>query len=236
VLRKCSGVVALTTLPLAAYLYVLGPDIVRVLLGDQWDAAGRTFQILVLGLLFRTSYVIFDAVASATGAVYRVAWRTWLTGLTVVGGAVVGSMWGVTGVAVAVLGAYAVNWAVMAHLALRITGLSQRDFVTTHGPGVLSGGLVAAMSWATLALTDRLGAMPLVDTVAAALTAGLVLICAWGWAPRFFLGPDGIWMVGLFGNRFRSVFGRGVRPAPDPARQSAPYDERPGATEPVAPR
>ena len=94
-----SGLIALIVLPLFAPVILLAPELIRVVLGPHWQPAIAPFQILAIGMLFRTSYKISDSIARSTGAVYRRAWRQVYYALFVVIGAWIGQHWGIAGVA-----------------------------------------------------------------------------------------------------------------------------------------
>ena len=96
---RAVALIALLVLPLSAALILLAPEVVRVALGPRWGLAVAPFQILGIGMLFRTSYKMSDSIARSTGAVYRRAWRQVIYAALVVVGAWVGQHWGIAGVA-----------------------------------------------------------------------------------------------------------------------------------------
>ena len=96
---RAIGVVAMVTLPLSGVLAVLAPELVHVALGKRWVGMIPPFQILVLSLMFRTSYKISDSVALAFGAMRPRAARQAAYAVAVALGSMVGSAWGLTGVA-----------------------------------------------------------------------------------------------------------------------------------------
>ena len=55
-----------------------------------------------LALLVRTTYRVSDALARATGAVYRRAWRHWVHAAAIMGFAWVGQHWGLAALSVGV--------------------------------------------------------------------------------------------------------------------------------------
>src|SRR5258708_26793928 len=143
--RRGVATMALITLPLSALLVVLAPEAVPALLGPKWTPVIVPFQILTLGIFLRTSYRISDVVARATGAVYRRAWRQAIYLACVVAGGWFGRHWGIAGVALGVLGALAVNYLLMAHLGLRLAGLSWRRFGQAHLHALLTAAVVAVL-------------------------------------------------------------------------------------------
>src|SRR6266550_4064251 len=214
---------ALVTLPLSALLVVLAPEAVPVLLGPKWTPVIVPFQILTLGIFLRTSYRISDVVARATGAVYRRAWRQATYMLCVVAGAWFGRRWGIAGVALGVLGALAVNYLLMAHLGLRLAGLSWRRFWQAHLHALVTAAVVAALVGGLAPLLRAWG----VPDIAVLVTAGglglggtLLLVRA---APRVFLGADGLWLLEQVR---RLVSSRGApSAATSPAAASLPGEE-----------
>src|SRR5690606_444762 len=143
------AVIAAVMLPPSVAIVTLGPEIIRVALGPQWDAAVVPFQILAVGMLFRTSYKMSDSVSRATGAVYRRAWRQVVYAVLVICGALVGQRWGIPGVAIAVVVALGANFMLMAHLSLSVTGLSWREFAAVHLPPAALAATCAPVVWGT---------------------------------------------------------------------------------------
>lgn len=119
---RTSSLVALVTVPAAVLLFVLAPEVVHVLLGDQWDAVVLPVQLFALVLLPRTSYKISTSLTRATGAVYRAAWRQWLYAAEVVVFALVGAhLWGVNGVAAGASLAIVLHFLVMLRFSARVS-------------------------------------------------------------------------------------------------------------------
>ena len=72
--------VAIIGLPLGAFLAVVAPDLVSVLLGPQWAAAGAPLAILSVGLIFHLNQQVIGSIAAATGPCIRRrgGTRSWL--------------------------------------------------------------------------------------------------------------------------------------------------------------
>ncbi|QXT39452.1 lipopolysaccharide biosynthesis protein [Gymnodinialimonas ceratoperidinii] len=93
---------ALVQIPTTIMLIVAAPEVIAVLMGDQWDAVVLPFQILISALYFRTAYKFVGTILRASGKVfYNAAWQ-WSYALLVVIGAVAGMAWGLEGVATGV--------------------------------------------------------------------------------------------------------------------------------------
>ena len=184
--------VGLVTLPTGVVAAVLAPELVTVAFGSRWQALVPAFQVLILGMMFRMSSRMSESLARATGRVYRRAWRQWLYAALVFLGAMVGQRWGITGVALGVLGALLANYLLMAHLSLSVAGISWRRFTQVQLPALKSTLIIGGITGATMAAARGLGLPALAGliagVVAAAGTAGLMV-----WlAPAFTLGEYGI--------------------------------------------
>lgn len=193
--RRGVSLIAIVMLPLSIFFYLAAPAIVLIILGSAWVTAVKPFQWLALGLLFRTSCRMSDALARANGFVYQRAWRQGLYAVLVIGGAWVGHFWGIAGSAVGVLIALCVNFFLMAQLSLRITEISWKTFFGAHIPAILlasSSGLVVHISSVLAHLSGVPNLILLTCSSAAVILNVIFLAYAW---PQFFLGQDGLWMI-----------------------------------------
>lgn len=184
--------IALVTLPAGVLMALLAPDLVVVAFGTRWEALIPPFQVLALGMMFRTSYRMSDSLSRATGRVYRRAWRQAFYAALVFLGALVGQRWGVAGVAVGVLCALLINYLLMAHLSLSVVGISWLQFARVQLPGLGLTVVIGAVALGASVGMRHLGLPPwarlLFGSLAAATVAGLV---AW-LAPSVTLGEYGI--------------------------------------------
>jgi PST family polysaccharide transporter len=209
------GLIALIVLPLFAPVIVLAPELIRVVLGPHWQPAIAPFQILAIGMLFRTSYKISDSIARSTGAVYRRAWRQVFYALFVVIGAWIGQHWGIAGVAWGTLVALTFNFFLMASLSLDVAETTWQAFWKVHQPALLLTLASFPLVWAVATGARALGLPPLVVLLGAGAT--LLTTCvglAWR-MPGIFLGTEGQWMF----TTLRTFVAKPVgQPASSPAR------------------
>ncbi len=192
---RAVGLIALIVLPVSAVLVVTAPEVVRLLLGPKWTGVVAPFQIFAAGMLLRTSYKISDAMVRAKGAVYRRAWRQAVYALCVLAAAWIGQRWGLSGVALGVTGAIAVNYVLMAHLSLNLTRLSWMAFWRAHLPGLCLGGVVGIESVAVVGALRNWGTPPALTVAGAGVLVLVSLPLLLWWAPDPFLGRDGSWMM-----------------------------------------
>jgi len=187
-----TAVLALVTLPVGVVAAVLAPELVAVVFGSRWAGLVAPFQVLALGMMFRTCYRMSDSLSRATGKVYSRAWRQGLFGVLVFLGAFVGQTQGLVGVASGVLLAFFVNYLWMAQLSLEITQVSWARFIQVQLPAVRMSAVLGTVTMATMLGMRRTGLPPAAGLAAGVLVAmGSGLLAAW-LAPVFALGHDGV--------------------------------------------
>ena len=207
--------VALVTLPAGVVAALLAPELVLVAFGSKWAALVPPFQVLALGMMFRTSYRMSDSLSRATGKVYRRAWRQALYAASVFLGAWVGQFWGVTGVAIGVLVALLINYLLMAQLSLSVGGITWLRFLAVQLPAVRLTLIVGGVTFAVAAGSRHLNLPPVVGLVAGSAAAlGAGLLAAW-LSPKLALGEHGM----RIRETLRSYWRARWRPAP--IRESA---------------
>ena len=189
---RAIGVVAMVTLPLSGVLAVLAPELVHVALGKRWVGMIPPFQILVLSLMFRTSYKISDSIALAFGAMRPRAARQLAYAAAVAVGSLIGSHWGLTGVAAGVALAVVLNFFMMLQLALKLTGIPPSQVLAVHVRHAVVSIPIVAMAYLATVL-DR--TMRLHDFLVLMLgfgAAGAVALIMW-WRFRRVFGDDADW-------------------------------------------
>jgi PST family polysaccharide transporter len=186
-----TALLALLTLPAGVVAAILAPELVVVAFGPRWEAAVSPFQVLALGMMFRTSYRMSDSLSRATGRVYRRAWRQGLYAALVFLGAWLGQYRGVTGVAAGVLCALFLNYLIMAQLSLSVGQISWPQFVQAQLPAVRLTMLVGAVTLAIAEGTRHLGLPPLAGLLGGSLGAAITAVVAAALAPKLALGEQG---------------------------------------------
>ena len=215
--RRAIALLTLVFLPLSLALVLLAPEVVQLLLGPRWTPAIAPFQVLAVGMMFRSNSRIADALARATGAVYRRAWRQILYAALVVGGAWVGQRWGITAVAGAVLLAILVNFVTMTHLSLTNARMRWADLFAAQLPGILVTALTLIPGWLAITLLRHWEAPSLVVLIGGGgIMAATALLAVFS-APATFLGADGQWIIDTmraFVGKFRPSQVGPTSPAP----------------------
>lgn len=187
------AIVALISLPTSAFLWVVAPEFIPVILGPAWGEVVLPFRLFTISLMFRMSSKISDACIKAAGVVYVWALLQFAYAALVVAGALIGQRWGVGGVAVCVSFAMAFDWLTMVQLSRSVTGLSWGRFAAVHSPAILLALVIGAAATvaAQAGRSAHLGNVPIL------LAAGLAAAAAAGGAswlrPGIFLGRHGTW-------------------------------------------
>jgi O-antigen/teichoic acid export membrane protein len=189
-----TAIVSLVTLPAGVVAAVLAPELVAVAFGNRWQALVPPFQVLALGMMFRTSYRMSDSLSRATGRVYRRAWRQAMYALQVFLGAWIGPRHGIAGVAVGVLGALFVNYILMAHLGLSVLQIRWPSFARVQLPALWLTMVVGTVTLAIMAGTRHLNLPPLAGLLAGLAAAISTSVLAILFAPGLVLGEHGMRM------------------------------------------
>jgi len=188
------GLTSFFLFPVSALLIVLAPEIIRILLGQQWGAAVVPFQILVTALTFRTAYKFIGTVLRATGAEFTYAAWQWTYALCIILSAFAGKAYGLAGVSVAValsitliylLGVVIVRW------RARISVLNS---VIALGRYLALGLALCGLLFSVKALLLPLG-LPALAIVAiicsVALLAGVIAF----WLLPILFGDERAWLI-----------------------------------------
>jgi PST family polysaccharide transporter len=198
--RQSLATIALTTLPVSGLLFVAAPEAVGVLLGDHWAAVIVPFRVLVVSLLFRTSYKMSDSLARASAATLNRAWRQWFYAASVIGGALLGTHYGIFGVAVGVSLAIIVNFFLMLQLSIAISGVSPQTLLIIHLRHLLVAVFTTSAAFLTITAA-RTFALPELARLAAASAAAAITWLLILWLVPALLGEELVWLVGILKNR-----------------------------------
>jgi O-antigen/teichoic acid export membrane protein len=191
---RATAALVLLMLPAGVVAAVLAPELVAVAFGSRWQALVPPFQVLALGMVLRSGIRMSDSLSRATGRVYRRAWRQWLYAGLVFLGAWAGLRWGVTGVAVGVLGALFINYLLMADLSLSVIQVSWTKFAQAQLPALRLTLVIGLATAATVAATRHFGLPPLVGLIAGSMASASTAVLMVSLAPSLALGEYGIGM------------------------------------------
>lgn len=143
--RRGVLLIGLLCMPFSAFIYVMAPEIINIMLGSNWQEVIMPLQILCFATFFRVGYKVNNTLALATGYVYNLSWRYAVNALLIVTGSYVGHYFGITGVAFGVLFALFCFYLLMTNLGIKISHISTKEIFVAHLPGLVLGLIVYAV-------------------------------------------------------------------------------------------
>ena len=195
--------------PLCAGVIVAAPHLIVGLYGDRWRGAVLPLQILASGGTLRAVYNLGAAVTYASGNVMAEVRRQAVLAVLLFAGAVIGTRWGIPGVAAGVLVGMVFMYFAMAHLSLGIVHGTWRGFFAAHLAGLTLGLQVGSVALVVRWIFERAGAgsLPTLLGITAASAATLPI--------SVYSLPDRLRPSDLF-----SRFGESISGLPVPVRRS----------------
>jgi len=142
-----AAVLGLVSAPLSALMVVLAPEIVGVVLGPKWAPTIVPFQLLTASVVLRNVYLMAYCLDGAMGAMRNRTLRDGIYALAVLMGSLIGTRFGLAGVATGVVVAIAVNYVVGAAMSLRMLGATWRAYARSQLPAFGLGLLTAAVAY-----------------------------------------------------------------------------------------
>jgi PST family polysaccharide transporter len=175
--------------PVMAGMAVSAPHLVRGLYGDAWIGAVRPLQVFCFVGLFRIAASPAGAVTHAAGRVYAELWRQGVYAMWVVGGAVIGARWGITGVALGVASAILYKYVAIMSLTLRIIDAPWSRLLGAHAPGLWLAGFVGLVALVTRHTLEAAGAGSLLIVCVVAMVSAASLLVGMHFLPDRFRPP-----------------------------------------------
>jgi PST family polysaccharide transporter len=159
--------------PVTGAMAIIAPHMVRAVYGSQWDDVVGPLQILCLAGYFRALYHLGGVVAQSVGQVYAELRRQVIYGVLVVVGALLGSPYGLPGVAVGVSLAIMFMFLSTAQLALRVTGTPWHVYCRVQLPALVTGGITCGIVLVVRLTLEALNASSMVITLVAVAASGV---------------------------------------------------------------
>lgn len=194
--RQSLAIIAMVTMPISGLLFVSAPEAVDVLLGDRWSAVVAPFQVLVLGLLFRTSYKMSDSLARASAATMNRAWRQWIYAGSVIAGALVGTRYGIIGVATGVSLAIVLNFLLMLQLSMVLSGVLAKSLLVIHMRHLLVALITTAAAYGAMTLARDAALPQILRLIVASSAAGATWLLLAVTVPKL-MGDELTWLLSI---------------------------------------
>lgn len=192
--RRSVALIVFLMAPVSVFLCIGAPEIVEVLLGDQWSATVAPLRILSVGLIARGAYKVSDTMSVSLGLAYARAARQGVYAALVLGGAALGTRWGVEGVAVAVTTAIVLNHLLMANLCLRHLETGWVGLVKAHWLAAFPSVVGTPVALAVAAVLRGGQSHPALVLVGIAAGMALAFAGLTAVRPRLVLTEDLLWV------------------------------------------
>ena len=188
---KGLSLTALVGLPMVPALFILAPDIVMVMLGEQWDEVVPIFVAFSAAAYFRLGGRVGSSLLAATGAFRALIISQIVYAVLVVGGSLFAYRYGIVAVALAVSAAICAWFFMRIHEAGKICGASTRDLLAAHRHGAVLAVVTALALSATVLPLRQMDHSSFVCLAAAGLVLGLLAAALAAWRPTSVIGVDG---------------------------------------------
>jgi PST family polysaccharide transporter len=177
-------IMAMISAPMMVTLAVVAPHLVRSLYGPQWSGTVAPLQILCFAGYFRALYHLGGIVAQSVGQVYGELRNQVVYAIAVILGALVGSHYGLPGVATGVALAILIMFVAMGRLAMRVTSTPWRTYLRVQVTGIATAAITCGCAVSARVLLETK------QTSSLAITIGVLAAAALPW------GIAMIWQVG----------------------------------------
>jgi PST family polysaccharide transporter len=155
--QKTLLALSLVSYPVFASLIVLAPEFIRVLFGPQWIPSVVPFQILCVAGVPRVVTQVTSAIINASGTVAPEVTRRGIVLVLLVAGVLLGSHWGIVGVATAVAIVNFVTGVMIWVLLTRLSAITLRDLLIAQRLPLLGSLALVAVSIGTRAALAAMG-------------------------------------------------------------------------------
>lgn len=132
-----NSITALITIPISIICFYKADEIIKIALGNQWGNVVIPFQIMVLGLYFKTAYKLGDVVMKSIGMVYKRALIQFIYILFIAIGAILGSKMGLSGIAFSTTIAFTINYCVITMYCMNLLDIKIGVFLENIYPSLL---------------------------------------------------------------------------------------------------
>ncbi|MGD8394429.1 MAG: MOP flippase family protein [Candidatus Eiseniibacteriota bacterium] len=146
---------ALLSFPFLAGLGVVAPVFIGFVYGDKWQPTVLPLQIMCLAGMMKSVSTFCGTIVNAKGVVVAEIRRQGVYLLMLVIGTSVGSRWGTTGVAWAVVGASLAMLIMMQSLLNRLIGMRWRDYLWALTPPLAASAVMVVAVQGVIVLLGR---------------------------------------------------------------------------------
>ncbi len=198
-LRRTLVFYSMIIMPGVAVLAILGPEVIRVLLGPQWTAAIVPFQILACALFLRGLTRFSNVVINSFGRSGILVVQQAIFAIIMLISCLIGSAYGLEGIAFGVLAATLLQTGLTFMISLRLIGWRISPFIFPVAQAVVVGSICFLAGTGTVIAARYFDLSSILVIGAAGFGLGIgglivLLLC-----PMRLIGSDGIWIFDVIG-------------------------------------
>ncbi len=191
---RSTELVIVLMLPISVLGIILAPEIVEVYLGDQWLEIVIPLQLLLLQVPLRGSNRLADQLGGALGRNYSIARRKFAYLVMVAISVLIGSKWGLAGVALALTIVVLINYFVMTHMALGMIESNWKRNVSALLPGVIIAIIILIVGGTSISILRDVTDSNLTRIIVT-LTTSIIAVGASILIYPTMLGSSGTWLI-----------------------------------------
>lgn len=143
-------------LPILGILLVTGEYVIIGLYGEKWAGAVKTFQILAIAGILRSTLMLSGSIAHATGKIFIESGQQLIYFLILGTAAYFGISYGIEGVALAVVLALIWMFFAQSFLAIRIIESNLKEFISALFPGLFNLIIVVVINYFLVILIESI--------------------------------------------------------------------------------
>lgn len=200
-------ITALVCFPFLIGVAIVAPEMIRGILGPKWVEATPALQILCFGFALKSITRLAGPITHATGNVPREAARQFIYFIILSVTAIIGTRWGIEGVAMGVnIGSLAL-FCMNGQLSLRIIGSNWKEFLINLRPGFALSIWVGIPLIAFREILKSLYILQVPDLLflgGMALTGSILYVAGFFIIPVSWYGEGTGWITKMLGLRLPS--------------------------------
>lgn len=167
-----------------AALGTMAPHLIVVAFGAQWHPSIVPFQLLCVSFSMKLLNQYSNSAAQARGWMWSQVWRQIVQIACIAVGVYFARPWGITGAALAIVGATVAMFFLTQGMMRTATGLGWSDVLEPQAPAIATAAAIVSILWGVDILLATKGAAPAVILLTQAC-AGALFMLAFAWCCPF---------------------------------------------------
>jgi O-antigen/teichoic acid export membrane protein len=156
-LKLATSGLALILLPVTAFIFFFADELINIWLSEAYAGTAQILRILFAAVVFRSLSKLGDSLLRAKDAVYQGSWFKAIYVLLIATGIYFTVERGMNYVALAIVFATMVHYAMNMFICSKLVGLSIKDIIQAWNPALLLGTISAGCSWLMNFINDQIG-------------------------------------------------------------------------------